>query len=39
LKETPAFILISRGASTVFPDDNTIKTNFDKCDVLTNLQH
>jgi type II secretory pathway pseudopilin PulG len=39
LKETPPFLLISRGASAQFPDDTTIKTKFEKCDVITNLQH
>jgi type II secretory pathway pseudopilin PulG len=37
--ETPGFILLSRGITKSFSDDNTIKTKFNKCEEITNLQH
>jgi len=39
LKDTPPFLLLSRGPSKVFSPLTKIQTQFEKCDEITNLQH
>jgi hypothetical protein len=39
LKETPPFLLLSRGPLRAFSSDTDIQTKFDKCEEISNLQH